>query len=170
MDKQIVTTLLIVAAVVCFALAFQAVFPAVLRSSDAMVSAGRVASDRLRTDIALIHVTGELDAQGLWRDVNSDGDMDVFLWVKNTGSLSIAAVESCDVFFGPEGAFDRVPHEGSAKGAYPYWTYELTKGDRWEPTTTLEITVHHALALPAGRYYVKVVTGNGCAVESFFSM
>ena len=83
MDKQITTALLIMAAVITFAMAFQAVYPAVIRSSDALVSAGRLSSDRLKTDIRIIHASGELDASGVWRDTNGDGDFDVFLSALN---------------------------------------------------------------------------------------
>jgi archaellum component FlaG (FlaF/FlaG flagellin family) len=170
MDKQIVTTLLIIAAVVCFALAFEAIYPAVVRSSDAMVSASRATSDRLRTDIQIIHAAGELDASGLWHDVDGDGSFGVFVWAKNTGSLSISAPSSCDLFFGHEGNFLRVLHEDDAQGSYPYWTYSLENGSRWEPTGTIRITIHHTTVLASGRYFVKVVTPNGRTVETFFGM
>lgn len=170
MDKQIVTTLLIIAAVVCFVAAFQAIYPAVARSSDAMVSASRASSDRMRTDIQIIHAAGELDGDGVWHDVNSDGDFDVFVWVKNTGTITVPAPEQCDLFLGPEGAFVRVPHQKDAQGAYPHWTLELVTGSRWEPTGTLKITVHYAATLARGRYYVKLVTTNGRSAETYLSM
>lgn len=170
MDKQIVTTLLIMAAVVTFAMAFQAIYPAVLQSSDAMVSAGRVASDRLKTDIQVIHATGELDADGLWQDVNGDGDFDLFIWIKNVGSLSIPAPEAGDLFVGLEGNMARVPHESLAEGQHPYWTYAIEGATRWEPTSTIKITVHHATTLVPGRYVCKYVTTNGLSSESYFGM
>jgi len=53
-DKQIITALLIVAAIVCFGMAFNAVYPAVVRSGDALVSMGRTTSDRFKTDITIL--------------------------------------------------------------------------------------------------------------------
>ena len=170
MDKQIVTTLLIMAAVITFAMAFQAVYPAVLRSSDALVSAGRTSSDQLKTAVQVIHAAGELDASGTWQDTNSDGDFDVFIWAKHTGSMTISAPETCDLFLGPEGAWLRVPHQNHAAGSYPFWTYTLDSGTRWEPTHTVEITVHHAVTLPGGRYHAKLVTTNGRMAEFTFGM
>ncbi len=170
MDKQIITTLLIMAAVITFAMAFNAVYPAVMRSSDALVSAGRLSSEQLKTEIQIIHAAGELDATGLWRDTNSDGDMDVFIWAKNTGSMTVSAPASCDLFLGPEGSWERIPHQEHAEGRYPYWTYALEGTTRWEPTGTITITVHYPEAIASGRYYAKLVTANGRAAEFLFGM
>lgn len=170
MDKQIVTTLLIMAAVVTFAMAFQAIYPAVMRSSDAMVSAGRSASDRLKTDVQVIHAGGELDADGLWQDVNGDGDFDLYIWIKNVGSLSIAAPEAGDLFLGPEGNVRRVPHATQAGGDLPHWTYTVEGAERWDPSATLMITVHYGQTLSRGRYSVKYVTTNGLSSEYSLGM
>ncbi len=170
MDKQIITTLLIIAAVVCFGVAFNAVYPAVLSGSDALVSLGRATGDRLKTDITILHAAGELDADGMWQDTNGDGDLNVFVWVKNTGSLRITAVQSGDLFLGPEGDFARIPHESEAEGAYPYWAFEIENGTEWNPTRTVKISVHYNTTLSSQRYYLKVSTPNGCVAETFFSM
>ena len=81
-------------------------------------------------------------------------------WVKNVGAMSVAAVEVCDVFFGPEGDFSlqRCGHAGLALGAC---------GGEWNPSTTLKLTVLHYLSLPSGRYLVKVTPPNGISDEYF---
>jgi len=131
---------------------------------------GRTTSDRFKTDITILHVAGELDADGLWQDVNGDGDFSVFIWVKNSGSLRIGAVHSGDLFLGPEGDFARIPHQDQAQGAYPYWTAEVENGTDWDPAGTLKITVHYDTTLSSERYFVKVSTPNGCVAETYFGL
>lgn len=156
MDKVIITTFLIIVSVVCAALVFNAVYPAVTASSHAMVIMKSRVDDRLKSQIEIIHATGN--------------GSDAFVWVKNVGSLRIKAVERCDVFFGPEGDFDHIPHEDEAGGSKPYWNYEVEgNGSDWDPTTTLKITIYYDSAL-SGRYFVKVVIPNGLSDDYYFSM
>ena len=170
MENSIVTAFAIIAAVVCAVLVFNAIYPAVVSSGDAMTSMGRTMSDRLKSQVQVIHAAGELDTDHLWEDINGDGDFDVFLWVKNTGSLRIAAVESCDIFFGPEGNFSRIPHRSVAGGSYPYWTWEIENGSNWDPTVTIKITIHYSSLLSSERYFAKIVIPNGISDEYYFSM
>ncbi len=150
MDKAMTTVFMIIASVVCAILVFNSLYPAVIRSSDAMTSMTIRVDDRLKSQIEIIHAAG-------------DGN-DALVWVKNVGSLRIAAVERCDVFFGPEGNFARIPH-GSGD---PHWTYEVENDDEWKPTATLKITIHYGSSL-SGRYFVKVSIPNGISDEYYFS-
>ncbi len=170
MDKAITTTFMVIASVVCTALVFNAVYPAVLRSRDAMISMKVRVDERLRGQIDVVHATGELDSSGLWQDINRDGDFDVFVWVKNVGSLRIVAVNRSDVFFGPEGNFSRIPHKDEAGGSYPYWEWKVENDSEWDPTATLKITIHFSSVLSQGRYFLKVVIPNGLSDEYHFSM
>lgn len=170
MENSIVTAFAIIAAVVCAVLVFNAIYPAVVRSSDAMTALGYRTSERLRHQVRIIHAAGELDSSQTWQDGNGDGDFDVFVWVKNLGSTRIAAVESCDLFFGPEGAFVRVPHASAAAGSYPYWTGEVEQDTWWDPTCTLKVIIHHASTLSSQRYFVKIVLPNGISDELVFSL
>lgn len=152
---------MIIAAVVCAVLVFNTMYPAVISGSDAMASMGDRASERLKSQVEIIHATGEVDSSP------------VLIWVKNIGSLRIAAVERCDVFFGPEGNFHRVLHDDYAgEGVYPYWTGEVENGSAWDPTGTLRITIYcDPLDLPSsGRYFIKVVLPNGVSDEHYFSI
>ena len=110
MDKVITTTFLIIVSVVCAVLVFNAVYPAVIRSSDAMTSMTIRVDDRLKSQIEIIHATGS--------------GSNAFIWVKNVGSLRIIAIQSCDVFFGPEGNFARILHDDETEDL-PYWEYEV---------------------------------------------
>jgi hypothetical protein len=154
LDKAITSAFLVIASVVCAVIAFNAVYPAVIRSSDAMVNMKTRLDERLKSQIEIIHATGS----------GSNG----YVWVKNIGSLRIAAIESCDVFFGPEADFSRIPHESAATGN-PYWGYEV-EGDnsQWTPTATLKITIYTGAVL-SGRYFVKVIIPNGLVDEYYFS-
>lgn len=153
MDKVITTTFLIIVSVVCAVLVFNAVYPAVIRSSYAMTSMTIRVDDRLKSQIEIIHATGDA--------VNDEA----YVWVKNVGSLRIAAVERCDVFFGPEGDFARIPYGSGAS----YWTYEVENDNEWVPTATLKITITSTISSGI-RYFVKVAIPNGVSDEDYFSV
>ncbi|MBK8986474.1 MAG: hypothetical protein IPM39_10390 [Chloroflexi bacterium] len=169
MDKAIMTTMLIVISMVMGVLLFHAAYPAIIESNDAMTSMTSRADEKLRSQITIVHSVGELDSRGWWQDTNGDGNFNVFAWVKNVGETRMVALEQTDVFFGPEGAFNRIPHHSKASG-YPYWTWQVENGSQWTPTTTLKITVHYGVPLGNGRYFLKVITPNGVDAEYFFSM
>jgi len=100
MDKAIMTTMLIVISMVMGVLLFNAAYPAIIESNDAMTSMTSRADEKLKSQITIIHTVGELDGSGWWQDSNNDGDFDVFAWVKNVGETRLTAVEQTDVFFG----------------------------------------------------------------------
>jgi len=155
LDKVITTTFLIIVSVVCAVLVFNAVYPAVIRSSDAMTIMTIRVDDRLKSQIKIIHATGS--------------GSNAFVWVKNVGSLRIIPVERCDVFFGPEGNFARILHDDETEDL-PYWEYEVEgNGSSWIPTTTLKLTIHYDSSL-SGRYFVKVIIPNGISDENYFSV
>ena len=170
MDRSIITAFMIVAAIICTMVMFKALYPAIVRSSGAVASAERRVSRRMKSQIEIVHAAGELDADGTWQDVNGDGHFSTFIWVKNVGDLRISGIESCDIFFGPEGNFVRIPCEEKAEGAYPYWSWEIENGTDWDPTRTLKITLHYDSTLSSGRYFVKVITPRGVDDEMYFSM
>jgi len=170
LDKAIVTTLMLIGSVVAAVFVFNAIYPAVMRSSDAMVAMKSRIDVRMKSQIEILHAAGELDQNGVWQDTNSDGDFDVFVWAKNVGSVRIAAVERVDVFFGPEGNFTRIPHQTNAGGTYPYWEYQVENDTEWNPTATLRITLHFSSTLSSGQYYIKVTTPSGLTDDYFFSM
>ena len=114
MDKAIITVLLIIAGVVCVAFMFNAIYPAINRGSDAVVSMASVVDDRIKSRVDIVHAVSEYDPNNgpsFWNDTNSNSSFDIFAWVKNVGSSRILGVERCDVFFGEEGDFHRIPHE-----------------------------------------------------------
>ena len=132
---------MIIAGVVAAVMVFNVAFPAIVQSSDAMINMKSRIDDRLKSQIEIVHATGELDRNGLWQDTNGNNQFDVFVWVKNVGSLRINAIERADVFFGPEGNFARIPHASTAGGDYPYWIWVIENASDWNPTATLKITI-----------------------------
>lgn len=155
MDKVITSVFLIVASVIAATLVFNAAYPAILASADAMTSMKSRIDERIRSEIAIIHA------------VKSASYSDVAqVWVKNIGATSIKAVERCDVFFGPEGNFERIPYGAGDR----YWTYEVENDTYWNPAATVKITVDLDYMLVQGeRYFYKMVTPNGISDEYYFS-
>lgn len=155
MDKAIITVFLIVAGVIAAVLVFNAVYPAVIQSNSDMASMQARIDERLRSQIEVIHIAKSPE----YADV-------ALAWVKNVGSASIKAVEQCDVFFGPEGAFQRIPY-GSGD---PHWEYGVENGAYWGPAATLKVIVDLDYALaPGERYYFKITTPNGIGADDYFS-
>jgi len=170
MDKTITTTFMIIISVISAVLVFNAILPAVTRSRDTMVTMRGRLDERIKSKITVIHATGELDQDALWQDTNGNGNFDVFLWVKNIGAVRIPAVDSLDLFFGPEGNFVRIPYKDEVASSYPYWEWTVENDASWNPSATLKITIRFAATLSSERYFLKVVLPNGVSDEYIFSM
>lgn len=167
MDKTITTAILIVVSMIMAIALFNVAYPAVLQGGDAIVSMANRAEDRMRSQIKIIHAASELDSGSGWQDSNGNGDFEVFVWVKNVGAARIIALESMDIFFGPEGNFARIPHESNTGGATPYWSWQIENEAQWVPTGTLKIIIHYSFPLTSGRYYFKAVAPSGVE-DSYF--
>ena len=85
MDKAITTTFMIIVSVIVSVMVFNGVYAAVGRSGEALVNMRTRVDDRMKTQVEIIHATGELNS-GSWQDVNGNGGFDVFIWVKNIGT------------------------------------------------------------------------------------
>ncbi len=170
MDKTITTALLIIISMVTALMLFNVAYPAIVEGGAAITSMVGRAEDRMRSQITIIHAGAELDSNGWWQDSNGNGQFEVFLWVKNVGDIRITALDSLDIFFGPEGNFARIPHQSVAGGGYPYWTWEVENASEWTPTATLRITVRYNFALSSGRYFAKVTTPAGVHDDYFLGI
>jgi len=156
-----------------------AMYPVISRSSGAVISVASKVDDRIKTQIRIVHITGELDENQDWQDTNSDGDFDVFLWVKNVGASRLVSIGEMDVFFGTEGDFSRISYVDDAAGSFPRWAYQIENDTEWKPTATLKITIHDtapctpapcAASSKSDTYFVKVAASNGIDDEDFFSL
>ena len=170
MDKAITTTFMIIASIITSVMVFNAVFPAIARSRDTLVTMRGRLDERMTSQIEIVHATGELNHNAAWQDTNSDGNFDVIVWVKNVGDVRLPAVEKIDVFFGPEGNFARIPYSAEAEGTYPNWEWHLENDAYWNPTATLRITINFSTVLASQRYFLKIVLPNGVADTYYFSM
>lgn len=171
MDKVLSTVLLVVAAVVCVTLVINAVYPAITSSTGALSSVSDRVNDRIRSQIDIIHAAGELDSSGSWTDTNSDGDFDVFVWVKNVGTETVSDITRCDVFLaGDDNIWSWIPYVDYAGGSFPRWSYVIENGAEWGTATTLKIEIHYSSALSSGQYNIKVMIPNGVSDEYDFSM
>lgn len=151
MDKVMVTLLLIIAGVVCSLVVMNAVYPAITGSSGAITDAAGKISDRIRSQIEVVEIAHQSNS--------------VYIWVKNVGSSRIGAIESSDIFWGPQGNFARIIYGGATA---PYWDYTIENDTRWGPTATLKITIHLP-SPPSGAYYFKIVIPNGISDEKSYS-
>lgn len=170
MDKVITTAMLIVISMVMALMLFNVAYPAIIQGGDAIVSMAGHVEDRMKSQIAIIHASSELDADGWWQDVNNNGQFEVFLWVKNVGVARITALDDLDIFFGPEGNFTRIQHESNAGGGTPYWSWTLENAAEWAPTATLRVTIHYIAALSTGRYFAKVTVPSGVWDDYYLGM
>jgi len=157
-DKAVTTALLIIAGVVCMIFVFNSVYPMVNRSSQAMVSMSEQVDERMKSRINIVHAA------------NSANRTSVYLWVKNVGTQRIVSVENCDLFFGQEDDFERVPYVDDAEGGYPQWDYSLENDTEWQTSATLKITITYGSDPGAGTYYSKFIIPNGISDEYYFSM
>lgn len=152
MDKIIVTALLVIAGVISAVFVFNAIYPATTQSADALTSMERRIDDQLKSEIAIVHA--------------AQSGSDVVIWVKNIGSLRVAAVEACDIFFGPEGNFARIPYQTGAI----HWDYVIENATDWVPTATIQVTIaNYPFSAPGTRYFAKIVLPNGVSNEYTFS-
>lgn len=98
----------------------------------------------------------------------------VKIWAKNIGlkEVHIDLIPKSDLFFGPKGAFERIPHE-TETSSLPKWNYTIVNNDgdsEWDPGETLEITVLWHTTLSSGDYFVKLVLYNGASSQYVFSI
>ncbi len=152
MDKTIVTALLIIAGVVSAVFVFNAIYPTIAQSSDAMSNMQRRIDDRMNSQIEIIHAA-KADSRTVW------------LWVKNIGSTRIAPPEASDVFFGPDNNWARIPYNTGD----PHWTYTIENDTEWRPRATLKIVITYNVPPADGTYFAKVVLPNGVSHEFFVS-
>ena len=153
MDKVLVTTLLTMAAVVAAVMVVNTMLPALSRSSSAVLSSSSAASDRLKTDTEIIHIS---------TDTSSNL---VYVWIKNVGAADIDAITSSDLFFQTATTFDRLPHGSGSQ----YWEYSVEDDTVWRPAVTIKVTVH-LTSLAAGDYLVRFVTRNAVVSEKAFTV
>ena len=151
--------MLTIAAIVAIVAVVNAVLPSVSRTSGALISASSSVEDRIASQIEIVHATGQ------------NGNPNANVWVKNTGAATVDPITRVDVFFGPEGNFQRIAYAATSSCTAPCWYATIENASTWEPTATLHITVKYTANLATGAtYYLKIVTPNGIADSKFFTV
>jgi hypothetical protein len=157
-EKAITTALLIIAGVVCMIFVFNSVYPMVNHSSQAMASMAEQVDERMKSRINIVHAANTADR------------LTVYLWIKNVGSQRILSIEDCDLFFGQDNSFNRIPYSADAGGAYPQWSYSLENDTQWQTSATLKVTITYTSDPGTGTYYTKFIIPNGISDDFYFSM
>jgi hypothetical protein len=170
MEKTIVTAFMVIISVIVSVMVYNTIYPAAVEGSSSLRNMSARMDDRIQSQITIVHATGELDQNGSWQDTNGDGDFSILIWSKNIGASRISAVNQVDLFFGPEGNFNRIAQLEETGGSYPYWEWEVENDDSWNPTSTLKMTLHYNAPLPSGRYFIKIVLPNGLSTEYYISL
>ncbi|MCJ7604635.1 MAG: hypothetical protein MUO19_01195 [Dehalococcoidales bacterium] len=137
---------------------FNSVYPMVNRSSQAMVSMAEQVDQRMKSRINIVHAA------------NTANRISVYLWIKNVGTQRITTIDDCDLFFGQENDFERVPHTDDAAGGYPQWDFTLENDTEWVTSATLKITITSSSDPGAGTYFTKFIIPNGISDEHYLSM
>ncbi len=136
-----------------------AVMPEVTRTSSTLVSTAGVIEGRISTQVEIIHAGGQ----------NAATTADV--WAKNVGASTIIAPEQSDLFFGPDGAFERIAYGTDASCSAPCWYYSIENDTSWRPTSTMHITIKLVTPLAGGTvYYVKIVASSGATDSKYFTV
>ncbi len=147
------------AGIVAIVAVINAIMPEVSRTSSTLIGTAGVIEGRIGTQIEVIHAGGQ--------DAATTADV----WVKNVGASTIDAPEQMDVFFGPEGDFQRIPYGTSSSCSAPCWYYEIENDTSCRPTATLHMTLKLSDALATGTvYYVQVVAPTGATDAKYFTV
>ena len=161
---------LVGASVTCSIMVINAVYPTISRSSGAVVSMADKMDERITNGNEITHLNSELDSSGSWVDGNSDGEFDVFIWVKNVGTSKIDSIGQSDVFFGDDDSYGLIPYVDDAGGYTYYWEYEVRTGSEWGPTDTIEVEISYTGALSQGTYQAKFITPSAVSDEDSFTL
>ncbi len=156
MEKAITTALLIIASVVATIALINAVIPAFGKSSGALVSANAAASDRIRTDIEILHATGDTSAKT------------VTFWVKNIGTTTIKDITASDIFLDTPSSVSRLAYTSGCSS--DCWDYVLEGGATdWKNSETVKFTITLS-SLDSGVYSIQLSVFNGVSADKDFSI
>lgn len=156
MEKAISSSLLIIASVVAVLALINAVVPALGKSSSALITANAAASDRIKTDIEIVHATGDSSAKT------------VTVWVKNIGTTTIDDITASDIFLDTPSSVSRLSYTSGCVS--DCWDYALEGGATdWKNTETVKFTLTLS-SLTSGVYSVRVSVFNGVSADKDFSI
>ena len=144
------------ATVVATVALINAVIPALGKSSSALVTANSEASDRIKTDTEIVHVTGD------------DSANTVTIWVKNIGALLIKSIDTADIFLDTATSVHRLTYEASCSDSC--WDYSIEGSNTaWIKTATVKFNIKLS-SLSTGVHTVRVSVFNGVSADKDFSI
>jgi flagellar protein FlaG len=158
MEKAITTIMITIASVVAIMVVVNAMMPTIQRTSTAVAGSASAVNERLKSEIQIIHATGQPNSTI------------AYAWVKNVGVATVLPIERTDIFFGPDGNYARIPYGGPGCAA-PCWEYVVENASEWEPTATVRFNIYLTTSLGTGvTYFMKVVISNGVSDTRYFTL
>lgn len=155
MEKAITSAMLIIASVVAALALINAVIPAMGKSASALATANSQTADRIRTDIEIIHATG------------NDSTDTITVWVKNVGSKVIKPVTSSDIILITPTTVSSLPYVSGCTSEC--WDYSLEGGaSEWTKWVTVKFTLK--TSVETGLYTVTLSSPNAASATKDFSV
>ena len=153
MEKAITSALLIIASIIAAMALINAVLPAANKSSGALLMANAVAADRIKTDIEIVHASG------------NDTSNKITLWVKNIGTKNIVPISASDVILTTPSDILRLPYVSGCSSEC--WDYSVEdSGSDWKQSVTVKFTL--STSVSTGVYSITVSVVNAVsAVRDF---
>ena len=161
MAQNVITTaLLTIACVVCATMFITAIYPPLTDGVSSLISTTTNLCEKIETSFKIIEESNERSRE--------------YIWIKNTGTSPILAIENSDIFFGEIDDFHRIPYD-KRQGEVPSWNYMMENDDgneRWDPGETIKIGIRYLRhrEIPEGTYYVKIILYNGVSTQDTFSI
>ena len=155
MEKAITTAMFVIASIIAAIALINAVMPALGKSSSALAVANSDAAKRIKTDVEIIHATGDVSGT-------------VTVWVKNIGTQVIKAPASSDIIVTkPSGSVARLSYVDDCSSEC--WDYILEDNATfWKTAVTVKFTLTTAVAV--GSYSITVAVSNGVSATKDFSV
>ena len=155
MQGVISTALLLIASVIAATALINAVLPAANKSSGALLAANSVAADRIKTDIEIIHASG------------NDTSDKITLWVKNIGTKNIAPISASDVILTTPSDVLRLPYVSGCTSEC--WDYSIEgSGSDWKQSVTVKFTL--LTSVTTGVYTITLSVVNAVSAVKDFSV
>ena len=155
MQVVISTALLLIASVIAATALINAVLPAANKSSGALLAANSVAADRIKTDIEIVHASG------------NDTSNKITLWVKNIGTKNIAPISASDVILTTPSDILRLPYvSGCSSECWDYLVED--SGSDWKQSVTVKFTL--STSVTTGVYTITLSVVNAVSAVKDFSV
>ena len=155
MEKVITTALLLIASIIAAMALTNAVLPAANKSSGALLAANTVAADRIKTDIEIVHASG------------NDTSNKITLWVKNIGTKNIVPINASDVILTTPSDVLRLPYVSGCSSEC--WDYSIEgSGLDWNQSVTVKFTL--STSVTTGVYTITVSVVNAVSAVKDFSV